>query len=136
MITEIEHPSEGAGSLVSGIVDDLRDLVKIELRWARQELGGAVRKSREAVALWALGWFLGLLSGVSFVVMLAELIHSLASPIHSDPSSLPMWSCYAIVGVVLAIPAIMVMMMGRNKLNEVRLLDESQTSKTEVQDGR
>jgi len=123
MITEVENPPmESATSIVSGIVDDFRDLVKQEFHLAHQELREDFRKTREASLLWGTGVGMIFLSAIAFVLMLANGLHTLTSPAGTDPASLPLWGCYAIVSVLLAILGVAVAIVGQNRFDSISLL--------------
>jgi hypothetical protein len=101
MATEVQHQTEPtAASLVSGIVNDVQDLVKQQIALTRRELESEFRHGKEAVAFLVVGRFLGLAGVVGFCLMLAHLLHWLGAPTGSDPSSLPLWASYAIASFV------------------------------------
>jgi len=110
MATQVPANTEpGIASLVKGIVDDVGDLIKQQFQFARTEVKTDLRKSRQAGAILASGAGVATLGGLFLGLMLVHLLHFLASPSGADPASLPLWSCYAIVGVLfLAIGAILV----------------------------
>jgi hypothetical protein len=127
MLTEVEnHPSESTASIVSGIVDDLRELVKKEFRLAQEEVKDDLRKARDASILWVAGVGVLCLSAIPIVFMLASLLHTLTSPAGSDPASLPMWGCYGIVAVFLAIVGFITMSMGQKRFETVSELVDKQ----------
>jgi len=106
MATQVPTSSEpGFAHLVRGIVNDIGDLVKQQIQFARAEIKEDVRKSKEACVLLALGAG-SAFAGVLFLgLMLVHLLHWLTAPSHTDPSSLPLWGCYAIVAGVFPTPA-------------------------------
>ena len=118
------HSEESVTTLVSGIVDDFRDLVKHEIHLAREEVTTDLRKTREAGMLWGAGAFFLLLAAVAFVLMLANLLHTLTSPSGSDPASIPLWGCYAIVGVLLGALGAGVAVLGQKKFSSIHIIDK------------
>jgi len=123
MITEVhDQPEASIGSLVSGIVDDFRDLVRQELLLARQRVAEDLRITREATLIWALGIGAALISGIAFCLMLAHLLHTATSPV-GDPAAVPLWACYGIVGVVSSIGGAVAFAAGRKKFESIRLVD-------------
>jgi hypothetical protein len=133
MITEVhDQPEVSMGSLVSGIVDDFRDLVRQELLLARQRIAEDLRKTREATLVWALSVGAMLVSGITFSMMLAHLLHTATSPA-GDPASVPLWACYGIVGVVSAIGGAAAFVAGRKKFESIRLVDSQ--ARKEVSNG-
>lgn len=101
MSTPVHAPPEpGLSTLVKGIVDDIGDLIKQQFQFAQTEIKTDLRKSKEAVTALAIGAGVAVLGGLMLCFMLVHLLHWLAAPAGTDPSSLPLWSCYAIVGVL------------------------------------
>lgn len=125
MTTVLEnHTEESVTSLVSGIVDDFRDLVKHEIHLAREEVTTDLRKTREAGILLGIGAFVLLLASVAFVLMLANLLHTATSPSGSDPASIPMWACYGIVALLLGSFGGLVAWLGQKKFASIHLVDK------------
>jgi len=107
MPTQVPTTSEpGFAHLVRGIVNDVGDLVKQQIQFARAEIKEDLRKSKEACVFLALGAG-SAFAGVLFLgLMLVHLLHWLTGPPHSDPSSLPMWGCHAIVAGVFIVTGV------------------------------
>lgn len=123
MATVIEnHSEESVASLVSGIVDDFRDLVKHEIHLAREEITTDLRKTRESGILWGFGSFVLLLASVAFVLMLANLLHTATAPAGSDPASIPLWGCYGLIGLLLGVVGAWVLWLGQKKFNSIHLV--------------
>jgi len=104
MATAFQHPSteQSTTSLVSGIVSDFQDLVKQQLQLTRQEIIEDIRKAKEGAWLYSIGVGTLVLSAIPIVFALVYLLHWATSPAGNDPASIPLWGCYAIVGIVLA----------------------------------
>jgi len=122
MITDVQDDRGSIGTLMSGIVDDCRDLVRQELLLARQRFAEDMRKTREGTLAWAIAFGVFFLSGIAFCLMFAHALYAATSPA-TDPAGLPMWACYGIVGVVLAIVGGAAFVMGRQKFESIRLVD-------------
>jgi len=107
MATQVPTTSEpGFAHLVREIVNDVGDLVKAQIQFARAEIKEDLRKSKEACVLLALGAG-SAFAGVLFLgLMLVHLLHWLTAPPHTDPSSLPLWGCHAIVAGVFSIAGV------------------------------
>jgi len=88
---------------VSGIVNDLQDLIKQQINLTRQEVEGELRHGKEAVLFLVLGRFVCLAGVLGFCLMLAHLLHWLGAPTGSDPSSLPLWAIYAIASATFVL---------------------------------
>jgi len=101
MTTQVPTSSEpGVSSLVKGIVDDLGDLIKQQFQFAKTEVKNDLSKSKDAIALLAVGAGVAVVGGLLLCVMLVHLLHWLTIPsgFDPDPARLPLWGCYAIVG--------------------------------------
>jgi hypothetical protein len=98
----------GIGSLLRGIINDVGDLIRQEIRFARTELESDALKTLRAGAVLATGVGTGGLGVVLMAFMLVYLINWLSLPAGTGPGGIPMWGCYGIVAAVfLAIGAAM-----------------------------
>jgi len=119
----------GFTTLVREIVNDVEDLVKHQIRFARAEIKEELHKSKEAAALLALGGVSALL-GVFFLGMtLVHLLHWLSAPEGTDLARLPLWGCHAIVAVVFLITGAGLGLLGKKMFASVHPLPE-QTAQT------
>jgi hypothetical protein len=120
MATEVHnHAEPSVSSLLGGIVNDIQDLVKQQLTLTRHEIEADLRKSKEGASILALGVGFVLLGAIMLCLMLAHLIHWLASPQTMDPASLPLWGCYAIVSAVFLVPGGFLFMAGMKKIEQI-----------------
>ena len=128
MATEVQnHSEQSVTSLVTGIVGDVQDLVKQQLHLFRREIEEDLRKSKEGASLLALGagvFFLGLFV---LCLMLALLLHWLTGPPGLDPATIPLWGCFAIVGVFLGIVGLCLFVAGKKMIASVHPLDNPAT---------
>jgi len=99
-------PEPGVAHLLRGIVNDIGDLVKAQIQFARAEIKEDFRKSKDACAFLALGAGSALAAVLFLGMMLVHLLHWLTAPPHADPSSLPLWGCHAIVSGVFIITGV------------------------------
>jgi hypothetical protein len=112
MIPEPETNSKPSiGSLVGGIISDVKDLVAQELALARKEISEDIQKSR--TALTALGFSLVALA-ISLGLLLLMVVHLIDAL-----TNIPLWGCYGIVGAVVAIIGIVFLVFGKNRAQEV-----------------
>jgi len=106
MAVEVQAPAEGTSftSLLKGIVNDVGDLIKQELRFARTELKTDLRRTGEATRSLAIGLVIAFLGLIPLILMLVHLLHWLTIPAgtNPDPAGLPLWACYGIVGFLMA----------------------------------
>ena len=105
----------GAVSTVKSILDDSLKLITQHLELFRIEIQSDFRKTKEA-ALY-LGSGIGLcLPGIIFLcLMVVHLLHALNSPRGQDSSTVPLWGCNGIVGVLLALPGFLLGYVGVKK---------------------
>jgi hypothetical protein len=114
-----DHPQPTTTSLVSGIIDDVQNLVKQQFQLTRREVEQDLRKSKEAAQLYAVGVGMLLLACVEMCLMAAYLLHWATSPAGSDPASIPLWACHAIVGAVLGVIGYMTMSAGSKRFETI-----------------
>jgi hypothetical protein len=125
MTTQVPTSSEpGIATLVKGIVDDIGDLIKQEFKFAKTEIKTDLRKTKDASILLAVGTGLAVLGGIFLALMLVYLLHWLTSPAGADSASLPLWSCYAIVGGLFLGGGGALMAVGKKKFDSFNPLPE------------
>jgi hypothetical protein len=118
MSTPVHAPPEpGLANLVKGIVDDIGDLIKQQFAFARAEIKTDLRKTKEGVLALAVGAGVVALGGLFLCLMLVHLLHCLTLPPGADPASLPLWSCYAIVGLLFLGGGFALLLAGKKKFD-------------------
>jgi hypothetical protein len=128
MATEVQnHPEPSVTSLVGGIVSDMQDLIKQQLELTRKEIEADIRKTRDAASFLFAGIGLVLFGCFAFCLMLAHLIHHLATPAAlQDAAAIPLWGCYGIVTIVLLGAGCALAFAGKKKFDSFNPLpDES-----------
>lgn len=136
MNNEVHSPPEpGFTDLVRGIVNDIGDLIRQEVRFARAEIKADLSKTREASTLLALGVGTAALGTILLTLMLVYLLHWLSSPTGTDPGSIPLWGCFGIVSAVFLALGAAVSWAGYKKFESFTLLPEktAQTVKENVE---
>lgn len=137
MANEVHVPPEEASmtSLLRGIINDLGDLIRQEIRFARTEIRSDVRKTARACAVLALGVGAACLGVVLVALMGVHLIHTLSSPAGTDTASIPLWGCYGIVAAVFLIVGAGLGFIGYNTLQKTNPLPDktAQTVKENVE---
>jgi len=111
MANEVHAPPDEASmaGLLRGIINDIGDLIRQEIRFARTEIKSDVRKTTRASAVLALGVGAACLGVVLVALMLAHLIHWLSLPAGTAEPGIPLWGCYGIVAAVfLSVGGLMV----------------------------
>jgi len=103
MANEVHAPPEEASmsGLLRGIINDIGDLIRQELRFARSEFKSDARKMTRSGAVLALGVGSAAVGVVLVAFMMVYLIHSLSGA--PDSASIPLWGCYGIVAAVFLV---------------------------------
>ena len=115
---------EGIGSLVSGVVKDMQDLVRAEIQLAKTELKEDAAGLGKGAGYLAAGVFVGL---VGFFYVIFALIHLL------DKALEELWLSAGIVSLVLLAIAAILAMSGRKKM-QASSLKPDQTIETLKED--
>jgi len=120
MATAYQNPTEQtATSLVTGIIDDIQDLVKQQFQLARREVEQDFRKATQGAVYFALSAGILFISAIVFCFALAHLLHWATSPVDADPARLPLWACHGIVALVLLGIGGMIAYVGRMKFKTI-----------------
>jgi len=114
---------EGLGSLITGIIKDLQDLLRAEVQLAKTELKEDVTAAGKGIGYIAGGAMIGL---VSFIFLMLAVTYLLDKWVDR-------WVGAAIVGVVLAVIAAILAMSGKRKLSAGNMKPE-QTIETLKED--
>jgi hypothetical protein len=103
MANEVHAPPDEASmtSLLRGIINDLGDLIRQEIRFARSEIKSDVRKTTRSGAVLALGVGSAAVGVVLVALMTVHLIYYLSGA--PDNASIPLWGCYGIVAAVFLV---------------------------------
>jgi hypothetical protein len=104
---------------MGGIVSDIQTLIQQQVRIMRAEVGEDLRKFRQAVTYVAPGAGVLVLGAFVLALMFAHLIHWLTAPAGADPASVPLWLCYLIVGIALAIIGGALIFLGKKQIDSV-----------------
>jgi hypothetical protein len=125
MDTQVPTSQEpGVATLVKGIVEDLGDLIKQQFQFARAEVKADLRKTKEASTLLVLGVGIAFFGVILACLMLVHLLHWVTSPPEMDTASLPLWSCFAIVGLVFLGTGAVLIQVGRKKFSSFNPLPD------------
>jgi len=73
------------------------------------------------------------LGGLLLCLMLVHLLHWLTAPPHSDPSSLPLWGCHAIVAGVFTITGVGLIVAAQRLFTSALPEQTVQTAKENVE---
>jgi predicted membrane channel-forming protein YqfA (hemolysin III family) len=137
MANEVHTPPEEASmtGLVRGIINDIGDLIRQEIKFARAEIKTDLRKTTQAATVLALGAGTALLGAILLAFMLVHLLHYVTLPTGVVEPGLPMWACYGIVSAVLLAVGGGVVYMGVSMFNAFNPLpvETAQTVKENVE---
>jgi hypothetical protein len=125
MATEVQTPPDaGIGTLIKGIVNDFRDLIKQQFQFARTELKADLKKTGQASLLLVIGAGMSFLGTVVLVLMLVHLLHWLTLPAGVEQAGLPLWACYGIVGGLIMATGVIMVLTGKAKFNSFNPLPD------------
>lgn len=99
--------ADGIGSLISGTLKDLQDLVRAEVQLAKTELRDNAKEMGSGAGLLAAGAFVGL---VGLIWLVYAIIHVV------DKALEELWLSAGIVSLVLLVIGAIVAQQGRSKL--------------------
>lgn len=105
---------ESISSILSGLLRDLQDLVRDEVRLAKAEVKEDVQTASRAAAMLAIGAVLGL---TGLIILLMGVSILLAEEIEG-------WLAFGTVGLVTLILAAILAMVGKNRLSAANLKPE------------
>jgi uncharacterized membrane protein YqjE len=114
---------EGIGELVSGLLQDLQDLIRGEVRLAKTEIQEDAKTAARGAGMIAAGAAVGF---VGFWMLMLAVAYVLAE-------TMDMWLATGIVAVALLVIAAIVAMVGRNRLTS-RNLAPDETIDTLMED--
>jgi hypothetical protein len=124
MANEVHAPPEEANmtSLLRGIINDVGDLIRQEIRFARTEFKTDAQKLTRSGAVLALGVGIAAVGVVLVAFMMVHLIHSLSGA--SDSASIPLWGCYGIVAAVFLVVGAGLGFLGFQSMQKVNPLPD------------
>lgn len=104
--------------LLTGIIDDLQELIKQNLTLFKVEVREDFRKTRDAATAMGSGLGLAAVGGLHLTLMLVFLLQWLFSP------DLPLWACFGIVGGVFAGIGLALFLRGKRKIESFNPLPD------------
>jgi hypothetical protein len=124
MANEVHAPPDEASmtSLLRGIINDVGDLIRQEIRFARTEIKSDVRKTTRAGSVLALGAGIAGLGVVLVALMVVHLIHTLSGA--PDSAAIPLWGCYGIVAAVFLVVGAGMGFVGYQALQKINPLPD------------
>ena len=110
-------PEPAMTALVAGAIDDVQELLKQQLALFKHEVRQDVRKARDASISLAFGGVILLVGGVLLALTGVHLLQALAP-------ALPLWACYAIVGVLVTATGGAFIYSGKKQVESFQILPE------------
>ena len=115
MATDLRTENEpSVTSLVTGIVDDARELFKQEGTLLRAEITEELRLAKEATLAMASGIGVGIIGALLLALMLPLLLCA--------TTEMPLWLCFGIVGAVLTIIGGAMAYVGKKRFQSLHAL--------------
>jgi Putative Actinobacterial Holin-X, holin superfamily III len=102
--------------LVGDLVRDVKELLHHELALAKYEISAELHQTK--VALVSLGVGIGIVSvgGLLLIAMFVHLLHT--------STGLPLWTCYGMVGCLLALVGIVMINRGKRVISRVDVVPQ------------
>jgi hypothetical protein len=134
MANEVHPPPEPTMTgLLRGIINDIGDLIRQEIRFAKTEAKADLLKSGTAFAFLAVAVGVTVLGGILLTLMLVHLLHWLTLPPEGaamvDPAHIPLWGCYGIVAAVFLVSGAILAWLGVKKFQSFNPLPD-ETART------
>jgi len=106
----------GLTDLVRGIVNDVGDLIRQEVRFARTEVKSDLRKLKGAVVFLAIGAAIATLGVILLSLMIVHLIHWLSLPPGTgETARIPLWGCYGLTALLFLVPGGVLLALAVNR---------------------
>jgi hypothetical protein len=101
-MNEVHAPPDEASmtGLLRGIINDVGNLIRQEIRFARTEMKSDARAVLRAGVVLALGAGTAALGVILGAFMMVYLLHWLSLPAGTAEPGIPLWGCYGIVAAV------------------------------------
>ena len=110
---------QSLGNLVSGVTEDLSSLIRGEIELAKTELRDSAQVASKGAGLIAAAVGVAAMAGLFLLLTFAWLLVQWG---------LPYWAAFGIVTLILAIVAVVLGLIGRKQLQEVKGLQRSTES--------
>jgi len=98
-------------SLISGIINDAKDLLLHEFVMAKLEMQSELRKTKAAAISFAIGAGIAAVGGLLLILMLVHLLGAF--------TAIPLWGCYGIIGGGLLIIGLIVLRTSKQTVETI-----------------
>ena len=110
---------QSLGSLVTGVTEDLSSLIRGEIELAKTELRDSAQVASKGAGLIAAAVGVASMAGLFLLLTFAWLLVQWG---------LPFWAAFGIVTLILAIVAVVLGLVGRKQLQDIKGLERSNQS--------
>jgi len=93
----------------------------------KKEMTAEMHKAIDAAILYAIGGAVLFIGALILCHSLAHLAHWAGSPTATDPGRIPLWGCFALVGVPLTVTGGVLAWMGKAKVQSIHPLHNPAT---------
>jgi putative superfamily III holin-X len=112
---ETPYQSElSLAQLLTGIVNDAKELMRQELALAKHEIREDLRKTTTSMLSLGVGIGVAAIGGLLLILMLVHLLNALAG--------LPLWACYGIVGGLFLIMGGVLLLIAKNTIARIDVM--------------
>jgi hypothetical protein len=113
--------------LLTGIVNDAKELLRQELALAKHEIREDLRRTKAAMLSLGIGIGVAAIGGLLLILMLVHLLNALAG--------LPLWACYGIVGGLFLIIGGVLLLIAKSTIARIDVVPQQtvETMKENVQ---
>jgi protein-S-isoprenylcysteine O-methyltransferase Ste14 len=108
-----DQPRQSSAALLTGIVDDLQRLLRQEAQLAKQELKQEWQKTKSAAASFVIG--------AAVLVFAVQILLFMLVYVLAYYTAIPVWGCFGIVGVVLALGGLGLLLLSKQKAGQIQL---------------
>jgi uncharacterized membrane protein YdbT with pleckstrin-like domain len=128
-----EAPSVATtATLVQGIVGDIGELIKHEVRYARAEFQSDLAKMKSGAAILLVGVAAGFVGFVLLALMAVYGLHASTLPANAEiAKGLPLWAAYGIVGGVLIVIGGIFAWAGSDRLGRINPMPDKTIEKVQ-----
>jgi len=110
--SESHVPEPNLGGLISGVLNDVKELITDGVTLAKLEVKDELRKAKTAAIEVGIGVGVMAVGGVLLLVMLVHLLAAF--------TPIPMWGCYGIVGGLLVIIGGIMLVAGKRTVGDMK----------------